>query len=402
MNIYSYKELGRLIGLSFILALMILACSDEATRPTGGGGNNNSSGSGGNNNDTTGGNNDTTGGGGGMVSMLEMYLTGGPNQANGKTWVLDSARDGHFGVGPNPPSSAGRIPEWYSALALEKQGAGFYDDRYTFYSAASKFEMRTNGYVYVNSNHSGLFPGAVQTPVGDHIAPFSDQLNNTWSLQESNNDTLIRINGIGFMGYYSGVREYEVIRLTDDELFVRMLDSLDNNLSWYQRFIREGYIPPGGGGGGTPVGVSLPIDFESNPPLVESFGGSLDSIIDNPDRRGINFSNKVLESIHGVESWAGFYIDLDSKLDFTTNPLFTFKIWSPNFSDTVRIKLEDRNNSNSFIELDVSIPNPYSWVEIQVPFGVNESNLYDRIVLFPGWGVPNAGTYYIDDIEQKL
>jgi hypothetical protein len=26
---------------------------------------------------------------------------------------------------------------------------------------------------------------------------------------------------------------------------------------------------------------------------------------------------------------------------------------------------------------------------------------FDRLVIFPGWGVANAGTFYIDDIKQQ-
>ena len=48
-------------------------------------------------------------------------LTGGIDSVNGKTWVIDSARQGHFGVGPNPSSIVfGDYPEFYEAGVNEK------------------------------------------------------------------------------------------------------------------------------------------------------------------------------------------------------------------------------------------------------------------------------------------
>jgi hypothetical protein len=30
-----------------------------------------------------------------------------------------------------------------------------------------------------------------------------------------------------------------------------------------------------------------------------------------------------------------------------------------------------------------------------------QSNVYDRIVFFPGWDISNAGTFYVDDVVQQ-
>ena len=55
-------------------------------------------------------------------------LTGGKDAPDGKTWIVDAATAGHFGLGPNDNPG----PIWYQAGANEKAGAGLYDDKFTF------------------------------------------------------------------------------------------------------------------------------------------------------------------------------------------------------------------------------------------------------------------------------
>src|SRR5690606_17387155 len=73
-------------------------------------------------------------------------LTGGNDEPEGKTWIIDATRPGHFGVGPNPSDpDAGDYPNWYAAAANEKAGSGMYDDEFTFILADFAFEQETNG-----------------------------------------------------------------------------------------------------------------------------------------------------------------------------------------------------------------------------------------------------------------
>jgi len=342
-----------------------------------------------------------------LANPLYTMLTGGIDSLNGKAWVIDSMNTAHFGVGPEPIGAAGEYPEYYAANALEKQGAGFYDDRYRFNINGFRYDMITNGNVYVNAQHKDAFPGAVMSPVSDYIAPFPDQLDVSWSIEETADDTIITVSGGSFIGYYTGVSSYSVIKFTENELFMRQLDTKDGALTWYIRLIPEGYINTGGGGtgggggGGNPGGAGLPIDFESSPPDFESFGGSTDTVITNPDKRGINFSEKVLETDHGFEPWAGISVNLNGKLNFSNDTNIALKVWSPNFGDSILVKLEDQANSNAFVEKKVAIPVAFTWVEVSVGFSSADSDLYDKLVLFPGWNRPNAGKYYIDEIEQK-
>lgn len=338
-----------------------------------------------------------------LANPLYTLLTGGVDSVNGKTWVIDSANGAHFGVGPNPVGAGGLFPEWYAATANEKAGAGFYNDRYRFFIDGFKYDMVTKGDIYVNTEHRDFFPGASQTAVGDYMAPFQSKIGVNWSIEETATDTIITVSGGSFIGYYTGVNSYKVIKFTENELFLRQLDSKNSGLAWYLRLIPAGTVrtPGGGGGGGNPTGVSLPIDFETNAPDFESFGGSTDTIIDNPDKRGINFSDKVLETVHGNETWAGISVDMGSKFNFNTDSVIALKIWTMNFGDSLVVKLEDQANSNAFVERKVPIPVAFTWVEVQVTFGAADSDLYDKLVLFPGWNRTNPAVYQIDDIIQK-
>jgi hypothetical protein len=51
------------------------------------------------------------------------------------------------------------------------------------------------------------------------------------------------------------------------------------------------------------------------------------------------------------------------------------------------------------VEVDTNITVANSWQEITVDFSGSPTS-FDKLVLFPGWNVVNAGTYYIDDIKQ--
>lgn len=330
-----------------------------------------------------------------LNNPLYTLLTGGPDGPGSKTWVIDSTRAGHFGVGPNP-SQAGNFPEWYAATALEKTTSGMYDDKYVFSLSGFGFDMITNGSVYINAAHTGDWPNAVATNVNDYKSPFPDQMGETWNLVEGN-DTTISVSGDAFLAYYTGVQTYQIINIEENELFLRFEDTQDPGLAWYIRLIPEGYVP---GGGGDPVvpKYSLPLDFETVQPDMTTFGNSTVAYIANPDPSGINTSANVLETVHGNETWAGFFVNLEDPLDFSVDNNIKLKVWAPITGD-FRLKLEEQGNTNNFVEVDVTVNTANTWQELTFDMtGVPAD--FDRIVFFPGWNVANAGTFYLDDVVQ--
>ena len=323
------------------------------------------------------------------------YLTGGINGPGSKTWVIDSASATHFGVGPDPTGAAGDYPEWWSAGPNEKPGCGLYDDRFIFYLNNFQYDMITNGNVYVNNELAGDFPGSYEN-LNDYTAPFPNQLNETWTITKGL-DTTLSVSGSSFIGFWTGIQDYRILNLSDTSLWLQYSHH-SGGLLWYLRLIPEGFVSSGGGSG-TNQTYSLPIDFETVEPVFTTFGNSSYSILNNPDQTGINTSSKVLETVHGNQTWSGIYVDLDAPLDFTSLSSISLKVWAPITGD-FRFKLENSGNTNDFVEIDETVSTANSWQEITVNFASASSNVYDRLVLFPGWNIANAGTFYIDDIKQ--
>lgn len=322
-------------------------------------------------------------------------LSGGSS----KTWAVDSVSAGHFGVGPAPSHSDfdGYYPKWYAASSLEKSGGGMYDDRYTFRLQGFSFDMVTNGDVYVNTEHAGMAPfdDTTSVIVGDFICNFPDQMGETWLITEGT-DTMLSVSGNSMIGYWAGARDYKVVSIDTNKLVLGYQDAIDADLFWYVTLVPDGFVsnppPP------TPK-YDLPLDFEVIEPEFSTFGNSTADVIANPDLSGINTSAKVLETIHGDETWAGILVDLNSKLDFSSQTNIKLKVWAPATGD-FRLKLEDQADPNSFVEVDVQVTTANAWQEITFDMSGTPTD-FDRLVLFPGWDVANAGTFYIDDIIQN-
>ncbi|MFT7229903.1 MAG: PKD repeat protein [Bacteroidia bacterium] len=337
-----------------------------------------------------------------LNNPLYTLLTGGTAGSGSKTWVIDSTRQAHLGVGP----VAGTWPEWWDADPGAKANSGLYSDKYTFSLSGFGFDHVTNGLVFVKTGSQGQFPGSYENS-DDWSAPFSDQLNENWTIVEGE-DTTISISGKAFLGMYTGVREYKIVTLSENELTVRYVDVADPTTAWYLRLVPEDFPVDGGGGGGgvDPVNTSiltLPIDFEdgSDTSQWEAFGESTLAVVDNPQTGGINSSSKVLETVHGSETWAGVFVNLKDKFDFMSgSPTITLKVWAP-VTGNFKVKMENFAKPTENTEKDITVDTANEWVEISVDFSDIDASKFDRLVLFPGWNVSNAGTFYLDDISQK-
>jgi len=171
-----------------------------------------------------------------LNNPIFIMLTGGVNGPGYKTWVIDSTADGHMGVGPDPISALGNIPEWWSAGPLDKAGAGLYDDKYVFHLNGFKFDMINNGNVYVHNSLAANFPGSFQN-LGDFTAPYTDQMDESWTLLETV-DTTITISNNAFIGFYTGVQTYRILDITDSTLSLQYKHHA-GGLNWYLRLKSE-------------------------------------------------------------------------------------------------------------------------------------------------------------------
>jgi PKD repeat protein len=392
------------------------------------------------------------------VEFLEL-LTGGCDQPEGKTWVIDAARAGHFGVGP--PNSY--TPDYYAAAANEKAGGGLYNDEYTFILNQYQFEQNTNGDVYLNAAQESNFPGAFEPEVGDRKAPYVAPENINFSFEDGE-DGYINLNftNNGFIGYNTGVNQYQILSISENEMFIRFSDASTPDLKWYHRLIRKGYAPIAAdfsaepaeltvtftntslnaesytwdfGDGSTSTEESpvhtyaeegtysvtltatgpgqsatvtkevtvsstpklLPLTWENDNIQFGEFGGSVFSVIDNPDPTGANTSTRVGEFVKGTEfSFAGLAMLLDEPVDFSENTTLSMKVWSP-VTTNVLLKLEVAGDPDTFTQVEASIPTAEQWVELTFDFSGAQNNL-QNLVVFADTENNNGGTFYIDDI----
>jgi len=186
-----------------------------------------------------------------------------------KTWYLDDSKTGHLGVGPSLAFDiqiygAPReyyYPSFFSAAPgtfCGNDGDCFCDDELIFTlnpDGSMDYLLDNKGTTFFNGNaaHQAIAGGAgggdacldfdTSTVSNVSFAPGSED----WSLVADpsfeSRGTQMNFSDSGFMSYYVGSSSYEIIEITETELYVRTLDAADPNLAWYHKFTST----PGGG-----------------------------------------------------------------------------------------------------------------------------------------------------------
>jgi len=163
--------------------------------------------------------------------------------------------------------------------------------------------------------------------------------------------------------------------------------------------------------------VKLPLDFESST-LTYPWGGfgNVDaSIIANPNKTGINVSDKVLklDKKSLAEVWGGASLNLENTLDYTKGTTVKINVWSPRAGVDILYKMElstspKDGNGNPTVAIEVSAKTTVSnaWqtltYDLTTAPSFSTSIKYDRVILFPDFGVTGAGeAFYFDDIKQS-
>ena len=187
-----------------------------------------------------------------------------------KTWYLDDSKTGHLGVGPSLAFDiqiygAPReyyYPSFFSATPgtfCGNDGDCFCDDELIFTlnpDGSMDYLLDNKGTTFFNGNaaHQAIAGGAgggdacldfdTSTVSNVSFAPGSED----WSLVADpsfeSRGTQMNFSDSGFMSYYVGSSSYEIIEITETELYVRTLDAADPNLAWYHKFTST----PGGSG----------------------------------------------------------------------------------------------------------------------------------------------------------
>ncbi len=150
--------------------------------------------------------------------------------------------------------------------------------------------------------------------------------------------------------------------------------------------------------------VALPLNFEGPAESYSflEFDGSPASVVSNPNPSGINTSAQVAQyfKVDGAGPYAGAFIDLDTKVDFSNSTKITLKILSPQENASVLLKFEDPNDGSVSMEVEGTVQEKEVWEEVTFDFsGIDPDGNWGRLIFFPDFGTPGAGTYYyIDDI----
>ncbi len=162
-------------------------------------------------------------------------------------------------------------------------------------------------------------------------------------------------------------------------------------------------------GYGEPLAPAVfPVDFEAETDAVwEIFGngtaGPADlTIIDNPDKSGINTSDKVAKFIvnDDADPWAGTYSDSYPTIEFTeANHMITMMVWKSG-TDPVGIKVESPANGGAVTEVKIPVTLTEEWELVTADFSAVIGFNYDRLTIFPDFPeTRTAGaTVYIDNI----
>ncbi len=324
-------------------------------------------------------------------------LTGGASKPEGKTWIIDAKRAGHFGVGPNPSdASLGDVPNYYSAGPDEKPGTGLYNDEFTFVLTGFAYKYETNGDVYLNKKYASDFPGSFEN-LGDRTAPYTAPNDLSWTVTGPDGNQSLNISTGGFIGYYCGTGTYKIVSLSENELIIRSVDTKEPTLAWYQRLIPKDYVPPPPP---PPTTSSFPMDFESTIPAFTGFEGSTYNVVANPSSTGINTSAKVGKYVKGTNAnFAGIETVMATKIDFSTNTAIQYKVYSP-VKGRALLKIEATDNSAAALEVFADVTEINTWQTLTFSFAGAASNTYNKFAIFLDFDNNNGGTFYIDDIKQ--
>lgn len=351
-------------------------------------------------------------------------LTGGASKPEGKTWVFDQYMPGHFAIGP----VADPTPSWWAAGPEAKTGSSLYTQEFTFIQDGLKLVWKNNGYVYTNGAGKKALPPAnfIENPggVGDFDVAYTPGNNLTFSLNES--AMTLKLSGGAFMGHFAGTSEYKILKLTENELYLRCVSSVEPGNAWYYRFIPiEKRVKPV-----IPLREKpLKETFEKTIPAVtfatEKMGLLTNAFYANPAPILGNTSSKV----YLYEKSTDFYSNISYKatgykFDLTSQNKIKLKVFIPSYNDyvtdnkvdgpwiasaklrpQVAVKLQNSELGGNAWQTQTEIVKGNlatdRWIELEFDFSAASANqTYDKIVIqFGGEGHSGSGIFFFDDFQ---
>ncbi len=356
------------------------------------------------------------------MSLLNtpMYnaLTGGAANLAGKTWVFDQYHNGHFGVGP-----AGDSPSWWSCPAEGKLESSLYEQEFTFVQVGVKMVWKNKGKIYTNTEGKDALGGvATVPPAGDFDVVYTPKDSYTFTLNET--AKTITLSDGAFFGHYAGTSTYDIVALSENELYVRCASAVKTGDGWWYRFVpKEKNVKPEV----AVKGVKLAEDFEAEK-LSVNFErdnmGKLNYIYDNPWPFPSNTSSKVYmyEKTDSPSSNI-FFLAKDYKFDLTKINKVRMKVFIPSSNDydkkykkedwsavdqlqkMVVVKLHDNGLGGNAWSTQVQVEHKdletNKWLDLEFDFsGAKDRKDFDKIVIQIGAeGHAGPGIFFFDDFS---
>ncbi len=367
-------------------------------------------------------------------------LTGGAEDPDGKTWVLDQYNNfaaevkaatgfnisGHMGLGPQ----GSRGQEWWGAAANDKAAWDMYSTKFTFIQNGVQLKIVKEGTEGYGRKASAASVGGfnVHATEGDDAMFTYSGGDYTFSIVESGEYPTIILSGNAYMGYYCGSQEYEVIYQTDKVMALRVNNTVESQ-DWVFVYCLEELnveAPP------APKQLkAIPLfeDFEGSEFLdfqQEDMGGPAKSaVIGNPAPLPINESAKVYRYWKSNGFYSNFsYTAPNYKFDLTSQNKIRVKVFIPSFNDYTTdydVAGEWISNKKLLPQLAVKLQNSEKggdawqtqteivkadlekdkWLELEFDFSaVADREDYDKIVIqFGAEGHAGPGFFYLDDFE---
>ena len=177
----------------------------------------------------------------------KQFLTGGST----KSWYWAADQPGHLGLGPNDQvyeNGSHTYSAWYAAAPWEKTATSLYECEFKFSveSGSLTFEqLNPTGEAFVQGNYAsefglgaeGSYPstGTAFDIAGVKNASFSPSASIA-TIDGGYRGTTINFSNGGFMGFYAGSSDYEIIEVTENILKVRVVQVNTPLFAWYHTF----------------------------------------------------------------------------------------------------------------------------------------------------------------------
>ena len=138
---------------------------------------------------------------------------------------------------------------WYQAAPFEKSATCFYDGDYTFALVDGKIEYKQDnkGNTFFHNSYKSVAGG---TNGGDDaclpyntagtkivaLSPSTSFVSQNPDAAKETTGTVMNFSDGGFMGYYAGATQYEIMSITENRMVVRFVQANNTALAWYQTF----------------------------------------------------------------------------------------------------------------------------------------------------------------------